>query len=51
MVTGPEGPETALDIKVHLLMWSEIVMMHSHLEGVRLVTMTEEVCNPAALHI
>lgn len=51
VVDQPEGTENALDIRQHSVMWSEIVMMRSHLEGVRLVTMTEEVCNPAALRI
>lgn len=48
MVARPEGAEDALDIRRRSVMWSEIVMMRSHLQGVRLVTMTEEVCNPAA---
>lgn len=51
MVAGPEGRENALDIRLRSVMWSEIVMMRSHLEGVNLVTMTEEVCNPAALRV
>lgn len=50
-VTRPEGPENALDIRRRSVMWSKIAVMRSHVEGVRLVTMTEEVCNPAALRV
>lgn len=51
MVARPEGMENTLDVRRRSVMWSEIVTTRSHLEGVRLVTMTEEVCNPAALRI